>query len=65
MEARDPMMLETAPTPEKAIDRLESGSIGAAREALWHDLQRFFETDRRRAPRSGRAIAIRYCGVTL
>ncbi|MDR6951285.1 AMP nucleosidase [Ancylobacter sp. 3268] len=39
------MTFETAATPEAAIDRLER-LYSAAREALRHDLQRYFETGR-------------------
>ncbi|GAB4064490.1 AMP nucleosidase [Ancylobacter sonchi] len=51
------MSFETAATPEAAIDRLES-LYGAAREALRHDLHRFFETGR--APDAEERARYRY-----
>jgi AMP nucleosidase len=51
------MMFETAATPESAIDRLET-LYRAARRALRHDLNRFFETGQ--APSAEERARYRY-----
>ncbi|QIB34049.1 AMP nucleosidase [Ancylobacter pratisalsi] len=51
------MMFETAATPETAIDRLEM-LYSEARDALRHDLNRFFETGQ--APDAGERARYRY-----